>query len=98
MRILFMGTPDFALFTLRALVESGEDVIGVVTQPDKPVGRKQILTPPPVKETALQLGLPVYQPRGFKNGKATAAAVCGAAAGRNREGASRHLSPAFADS
>ena len=49
MRILFMGTPDFALFSLKALVESGEDVIGVVTQTDKPKGRKAILTPPPVK-------------------------------------------------
>ena len=41
MRILFMGTPDFALFSLRALVEAGEDVIGVVTQPDKPKGSKE---------------------------------------------------------
>ena len=62
MRILFMGTPDFALFSLRALVESGEDVIGVVTQPDKPKGRGYALTPPPVKVYALEKGLPVYQP------------------------------------
>lgn len=62
MRILFMGTPDFALFTLRALVESGEDVIGVVTQPDKPKGRGYALTPPPVKVYAEEKGLPVWQP------------------------------------
>ncbi|MBQ9131738.1 MAG: methionyl-tRNA formyltransferase [Clostridia bacterium] len=62
MRILFMGTPDFALFSLRALVEAGEDVIGVVTQPDKPRGRGYTLTPPPVKVYALEKGLPVYQP------------------------------------
>lgn len=62
MRILFMGTPDFALFSLRALVEAGENVIGVVTQPDKPKGRGYTLTPPPVKVYALEQGLPVYQP------------------------------------
>ena len=62
MRILFMGTPDFALFYLRALVESGENVIGVVTQPDKPKGRGYTLTPPPVKVYAMEKGLPVYQP------------------------------------
>lgn len=62
MRILFMGTPDFALFSLRALCESGEDVVGVVTQPDKPKGRGYALTPPPVKVYAAERGLPVYQP------------------------------------
>ena len=62
MRILFMGTPDFALFSLRALVEAGEDVIGVVTQPDKPQGRGYVLTPPPVKTYALEQSIPVYQP------------------------------------
>ena len=62
MRILFMGTPDFALFSLRALVENGENVIGVVTQPDKPKGRGYTLTPPPVKVYATEQGLPVYQP------------------------------------
>lgn len=66
MRILFMGTPDFALFSLRALVESGEDVIGVITQPDKPKGRGYTLTPPPVKVYALEQGLPVYQPSTLK--------------------------------
>ncbi len=64
MRILFMGTPDFALFSLRALVEAGQDeVIGVVTQTDKPSGRGYALTPPPVKVYATEQGLPVYQPK-----------------------------------
>lgn len=62
MKILFMGTPDFALFSLRALVEAGEDIIGVVTQPDKPKGRGYTLTPPPVKVYATEKGIPVYQP------------------------------------
>ena len=62
MRILFMGTPDFALFSLKALVESGEDVIGVITQPDKPRGRGYTLMPPPVKVYATEQNLPVYQP------------------------------------
>lgn len=63
MRILFMGTPDFALFSLRALVESGENVIGVVTQTDKPKGRGYNLLPPPVKVYAASHGIPVYQPK-----------------------------------
>ena len=62
MRILFMGTPDFALFSLRALVEAGENVVGVVTQPDKPKGRGYTLTPPPVKVYAEEKGLSVWQP------------------------------------
>ena len=62
MKILFMGTPDFAVFSLKALVEAGEDVIGVVTQPDKPKGRGYTLTPPPVKVYAEEHGLPVWQP------------------------------------
>ncbi|MBQ9080406.1 MAG: methionyl-tRNA formyltransferase [Clostridia bacterium] len=68
MRILFMGTPDFALFSLRALVEAGEQVIGVVTQPDKPKGRGYTLTPPPVKVYASERGIPVYQPEKVKDG------------------------------
>ena len=68
MRILFMGTPDFALFTLKALVEAGEEIVGVVTQPDKPKGRGYELCPPPVKVFALERGLPVYQPATLKNG------------------------------
>lgn len=62
MRILFMGTPDFALFSLRAMVEAGEQIVGVVTQPDKPKGRGYALTPPPVKVFAEANGIPVYQP------------------------------------
>ena len=62
MRILFMGTPDFALFSLRAMVEAGENIIGVVTQPDKPKGRGYALLPPPVKVYATEQGLPVWQP------------------------------------
>ena len=62
-RILFMGTPDFANFSLRALIEAGENVIGAVTQPDKPQGRGYTLTPPPVKRYAEEQGIPVYQPK-----------------------------------
>ncbi len=62
MRILFMGTPDFALGTLKALVEAKEEIVGVVTQPDKPKGRGYVLLPPPVKAYALECGLDVYQP------------------------------------
>ena len=68
MRIVFMGTPDFALYSLKALVEGGEDVVGVVTQPDKPRGRGYVLTPPPVKVYALEQGIPVYQPETLRNG------------------------------
>ena len=60
MRIAFFGTPDFAVPTLRALAKS-DHTLAVFTQPDRPVGRKAILTPPPVKAAALELGLPVYQ-------------------------------------
>lgn len=62
MRILFWGTPDFAVPPLEALLGEGFDVVGVVTQPDRPVGRTRALTPPPVKEVALREGLPVLQP------------------------------------
>ena len=68
MRILFMGTPDFALFTLQALCEAGEEIVGVVTQPDKPKGRGYALQPPPVKVYALEKGLPVYQPETLRGG------------------------------
>ena len=63
MRILFMGTPDFALESLKALCEAKENVIGVITQTDKPKGRGYTLTPPPVKVYAQEQGLPVYQPK-----------------------------------
>ena len=68
MRVVFMGTPDFALFSLKALVEAGEDVAGVVTQPDKPKGRGYALLPPPVKVYAEERGIPVFQPATLKNG------------------------------
>ena len=63
MRVVFMGTPDFSVGTLRELVKAGHEVVGVVSQPDKPKGRGKNLQPTPVKEAALELGLPVYQPR-----------------------------------
>jgi methionyl-tRNA formyltransferase len=62
MRILFMGTPDFAVPSLLALLAAGYQVAGVVTQPDRPKGRGKKLTPPPVKVAALEKGLPVFQP------------------------------------
>lgn len=61
-RIIFMGTPEFACPTLQALIERGEQVIAVFTQPDRPKGRGQKLQPPPVKVLAEQQGIPVYQP------------------------------------
>jgi len=66
-RILFFGTPSFALPFLHELVQHG-NIIGVVTAPDQPVGRKQILTPSPIKLTALQHGISVYEPVTLKNG------------------------------
>lgn len=62
MRILFMGTPDFAVPTLRALIESRHEVTGVVTQPDKPKGRSGKMQCSPVKSIAMEEGIPVYQP------------------------------------
>ena len=62
MRIVFLGSPDFALPTLRALISSPHHVVGVVTQPDRPSGRGRALTPPPVKDLALDHGVPVFQP------------------------------------
>lgn len=67
MKIMFMGTPDFALFSLKALYESGEDIAAVITQPDKPVGRGYVLTPPPVKRWALEKNIPVYQPKTLRD-------------------------------
>lgn len=69
MRIAFMGTPDFSVACLRALVESEHEIVGVFCQPDKPVGRKQILTPPDVKVEALRHNLDVFQPESLRNGK-----------------------------
>ena len=68
MRIVFMGTPEFAVESLKALVEGGYNVVGVVTQPDKPVGRHQeTLQPPAVKVYAESVGLPVLQPIKMKD-------------------------------
>lgn len=61
-KVVFMGTPGFSVPVLRRLIEDGYDVIGVVTQPDRPVGRKKVLTPPPVKVEAEKHGIPVLQP------------------------------------
>ena len=66
MRIVFMGTPDIAVGTLNALIGSHHEVVGVFTQPDKPVGRKQILTAPPVKVCAENNNIPVFQPSTLK--------------------------------
>ena len=70
MRVVFMGTPSIAVGTLEALLKADHEIVGVFTQPDKPVGRKQILTPPPVKVFAEGNGIPVYQPRTVKDGEA----------------------------
>lgn len=69
MRIAFMGTPDFSVDCLKALVESKHEIVGVFCQPDKPVGRKQELTPPDVKVEALKHNLKIFQPTSLKNGK-----------------------------
>lgn len=66
MKILFMGTPDFAVPALKELCNSFE-VAAVMTQPDKPKGRGYVMTPPPVKEFALSKNIPVYQPETLKN-------------------------------
>lgn len=70
MKIVFMGTPDYAVKTLEALISSEHEVAAVFAQPDKPVGRKQILTAPPVKVTALEHSIPVYQPLSMRDGEA----------------------------
>ena len=67
MRIVFMGTPDFSVPCLQALVDDGHDVCAVFTQPDKPKGRHGVLSAPPVKELALKYDIPVYQPDSLKN-------------------------------
>lgn len=65
-----MGTPDFAVSCLEGLIDAGHEICAVFTQPDKPRGRKMILTPPAVKECALKYNLPVYQPTTLKDGEA----------------------------
>ena len=70
MKLIFMGTPDFAVPCLECLIEAGYDIPAVFTQPDKPVGRKQILTPPDVKVCALKHNLTVYQPDSMRGEEA----------------------------
>ena len=70
MRILFMGTPEFAVASLKRLVEDGHDVCGVFTQPDRPKNRGMKMTFSPVKEYALSQGLTVYQPLKMRDGEA----------------------------
>ncbi|MCR5664412.1 MAG: methionyl-tRNA formyltransferase [Oscillospiraceae bacterium] len=72
MRIVFMGTPDFAEASLRKLIEERFEVVGVFTQPDKPRGRGMELAFSPVKELALKAGLPVFQPEKLRDGTALA--------------------------
>ncbi|MCG7375784.1 methionyl-tRNA formyltransferase [Paenibacillus sp. ACRSA] len=72
LNIVFMGTPDFAVPSLDMLIAEGYNVVGVVTQPDKPQGRKKILTPTPVKAAAERYGLPVFQPVKLRDPEAVA--------------------------
>ena len=72
MRLIFMGTPDFAVPSLKALVAAGHEIVGVFTQPDKPKNRGMKLQPTPVKEYALTVGLPIYQPASLKGEEALA--------------------------
>lgn len=70
MKIVFMGTPEFAVPCLQRLIDCGHEISGVFTQPDKPKGRHGVLTPPPVKELALKNGIKVYQPTKMRDGTA----------------------------
>lgn len=72
MKLVFMGTPDFAVPSLKALVEAGYEIAGVFTQPDKPKNRGMKLQPTPVKEYAMSVGLAVYQPEKLRDGQALA--------------------------
>lgn len=67
MRIVYAGTPEFAVAPLKAILEQGYSVVGVITQADKPQGRKGVLTPPPVKQFALERGIPVLQPNKLRD-------------------------------
>ena len=66
-KIVFMGTPDFSVPVLQRILNDGYEVIAVVTQPDRPVGRKRVMTPPPVKVEGLKHNIPVYQPEKIRN-------------------------------
>ena len=72
MNLIFMGTPEFAVPSLKALLAAGHNIHAVFTQPDKPVGRKQIITPPPVKVIAQEHNIPIYQPTKIRNEDARA--------------------------
>ena len=84
MKIIFMGTPDFAVGTLRSLAEAGHEITRVVSQPDKPKGRGHAMVPTPVKVVAEELGIPVFQPVKIREAKdvleKTEADVCVVAA------------------
>ena len=67
MKLVFCGTPQFAVPTLQALIAAGHEIALVVSQPDRPVGRSQQMTPPPVKQSALEAGLEITQPEKIKN-------------------------------
>lgn len=67
MKIVFMGTPDFAKISLEAIYNAGHEILGVVTNPDKPKGRGMNLIPSPVKEFAISNGIKVFQPIKVKN-------------------------------
>ena len=70
MRIVFMGTPDYCVPTISKLIKEGHKIEAVFCQPDKPVGRKQVLTPPPAKVFAGYNGIPVFQPKTLRDGEA----------------------------
>jgi len=70
MRVVFMGTPQFAVPILESLIRNTCQVVAVYTQPDKPAGRRQRLTPPPIKELAIEYKIPVVQPKTLKSAKA----------------------------
>ena len=70
MKILFMGTPDFAVPSLQALIDAGHEIVGVFTQPDKPKNRGMKLQPPPVKVVALEHDIPIFQPTKLRDGTA----------------------------
>lgn len=67
LRVVFMGTPEFSVPSLMSLINASYQVVGVVTQPDKPQGRHMVLTPPPVKTFAIHHGIPVFQPEKMKD-------------------------------
>ena len=70
MKLVFMGTPDYAVNSLEALISAGHNVAADFAQPDKPVGRKHIISAPPVKVCAQKHGITVYQPNTLRDGKA----------------------------